>query len=79
MKATVCLLAIVLVLAGCESYPHHPVTETAVPFYALNAANKKSAPNVTQNLTFERIRRAQRAAELADVLRRLRRPALQHA
>jgi alcohol dehydrogenase (cytochrome c) len=58
MKATICLLAIVLVLAGCESYPHHPVTETAVPFYALNAANKKSAPNVTQNLTFERIRRA---------------------
>jgi alcohol dehydrogenase (cytochrome c) len=58
MKATVYLLAIVFILAGCESYPHHPVTQTAVPFYELNAANKKSAPNVTQNVTFERIRRA---------------------
>jgi hypothetical protein len=54
--ALVSFFIFTLLLTGCESYPHHPVTQTAVPFYALNAANKKSAPNVTQNLTFERIR-----------------------
>ena len=48
-------------LAGCETYPKHPVTQTQVPFYQLNEANRKTAPPVAARVTSERIRDARRA------------------
>jgi alcohol dehydrogenase (cytochrome c) len=54
----VIVMAAVLVIAGCESFPDHPVTQSQVPFIDMNEAARKTAPNVTQNVTFDRIRNA---------------------
>jgi alcohol dehydrogenase (cytochrome c) len=54
-------LLILVVFASCEHYPDHPVTQTQMPFNALNEANTKVAPDVTRGITFDRIRNAHTA------------------
>lgn len=54
-----CCVALLLVMA-CEHYPHHPITQTQTPFYAMNEANKNAAPPVASGVTFDRIRNARR-------------------
>jgi alcohol dehydrogenase (cytochrome c) len=73
------LLVVVAAPRMRQQPPNWPVTEVSKPMTAFNEAMRGSAPPVAQG----RRRRAHppralRAAELAHLLRRLRRPALQH-
>jgi alcohol dehydrogenase (cytochrome c) len=54
-------IVIAILLSACEHYPSHPVTQTQVPFNQLNEANRKTAPDVTRTVTFDRIRNARTA------------------
>lgn len=54
------LLLLVVAATGCKSYPDYPVTESGVSFASptINARLRGSAPAVTQNVDFARIRNA---------------------
>src|SRR4051794_26826781 len=52
------MLGIVGAVAGCETYPAHPVTEQPTPLNAMVETAPGSAPDVTRAVTGARIVRA---------------------
>ncbi|HEX8170707.1 MAG TPA: PQQ-dependent dehydrogenase, methanol/ethanol family [Thermoanaerobaculia bacterium] len=58
MRRTLIAIAFAALLAGCEHYPSHPLTQTPEPFGSLNEASPKTAPPVVNGVTAERIRNA---------------------
>ena len=49
-----------ILLAACETYPTHPVTQQQVPFNAMVETSPGSAPDVTRTVTGARIANARR-------------------
>jgi alcohol dehydrogenase (cytochrome c) len=58
MKTAVLLSFSLLLAVACTHYPSHLVTQTAMPFGAMNEAARKTAPDVTRNVSSARIRNA---------------------
>jgi alcohol dehydrogenase (cytochrome c) len=55
MKTTAAISLLVLLLPACTHYPSHPVTQTQTSFGAMNEAARRTAPDVTRDVTSSRI------------------------